>query len=138
MARKFAYPGTFVPGATPAYDEKGAPVYDKKNRRVWHMPKIVKNVEHTFHSLERQISTKTGELRKVKVPRTVLVPVYKGMSASMANWYRGQARRNARKRSERIANAWKVLHDTLSLKPAKTVAQEVLRLEGVKFEEDNE
>ena len=97
MARKFAYPGTFVPGATPAYDDKGVPMYDDKGRRVWHMPKFAKQVEHTFYTLAKQINAKTGKLRKVRVPRIVLVPVYRGLDARLANWYRGQARRNARK-----------------------------------------
>jgi hypothetical protein len=136
MARKFRYPGTYVPGANPAYDDRGAPIYDKKGRRVWHMPKIVKNVEHKFHSLERQINTKTGKLRKTKVPRIVLVPVYKGMSALMANWYRGQARRNIRKRAERVGELQKILNDPQSSEDAKIIARDSLRKEGVEVPEE--
>lgn len=72
MTYRFAYPGTHVPGATKIYKSLGVQATGKKGRPAWEMPKGYKMVEH-----------KNGKF----------VNIYRGVNARLANWYRGQAKR---------------------------------------------
>lgn len=88
--RPFAEPQTFVPGATRRIDpDTLMPEVDKKGRPLWDMPSPIRYAEH----IKRRKHKKTGEV----IEEEVMVPIYQGMGARMANWYRSQARRTMRK-----------------------------------------
>lgn len=94
--RPFTGPHTFVPGATRRIDpDTLLPEVDKKGHPLWDMPTPVCYVEHK----KRHKHKHTGKVTE----ETIMVPVYQGMGARMANWYRGQARRAVRESEERKA-----------------------------------
>ncbi len=92
--RPFAEPQTFVPGATRRIDpDTLMPEVDKKGRPLWDMPSPIRYAEHVTRRRTKQTGVVIGD--------TVMVPIYQGMDARMANWYRGQARRAMRKAEEK-------------------------------------
>ena len=86
--RKAYLPQNRVLGATPVLDSiTGMQVYEfsgssLRRKPKWHMPEPLYSVDH---------KNKTR------------VPVYRGITAKMANHYRGQARREVRKQGEKDA-----------------------------------
>lgn len=94
MMRPLTETQTFVPGATRRIDpDTLLPEVDEKGRPLWDMPSPIRYVEH----VRRRRHKHTG---KVTVEQ-VMVPIYQGINARMANWYRGQARRMMRKAKEK-------------------------------------
>ncbi len=89
---------TFVPqtrliGATRRIDsDTSLPMIDKKGKFLWTMPSPVGYAEHKRYRRDK----KTGE----RVYNPITVPLYRGISASLARWIRGQVRRNQRKVKE--------------------------------------
>lgn len=85
----FALPGTFVPGATKRIDpDTLAQELGRKGVPLWDMPDPVRYVEH----VRRRRHRKTGKV----ITDMVSVPIYRGVSAKLANWYRSDARRQNR------------------------------------------
>lgn len=90
---KFALPQTRVLGATRRIDpDTLMPAYDSKGRPLWNMPKPVRYVEHVNWRRHKR----TGK----RIPEPVMVPVYRGVSASYARWVKAQIRQKQRKAAE--------------------------------------
>ena len=85
-------PETRVPGAmratAPAQPGNPksvhVPMFDKKGRPMWHAPHPSGQHQHRF------------KVRGQKDPSIQLTPLHRGVAASLACYYRAQARRNAR------------------------------------------
>lgn len=91
---RFAIPQTMVPGATRRVDpDTLLPVVNVKNKvPLWDMPTPIRYVEH----VKRRLNKKT----KTIVVDKVMVPVYRGLSASLARLIRADYRRTQRKAEE--------------------------------------
>lgn len=89
--RKFAEPGIIVPGATRRIDPTTLmPEFAVKNKvPLWNMPTPTRYVEH----VRRRLDKKT----KVVITDKVMVPIYRGVSASIARMIRSGFRRDQRK-----------------------------------------
>lgn len=84
--RKFAVPGTVVPGATRRMDEDGkTQLKDKRGRPLWDMPSPVSYAAHR----RRVKDQKTGAVTEEKV----MVPIYRGISAQQARSERATQRK---------------------------------------------
>ena len=84
----FALPGTVVPGARKRIDSDTlAQERDRKGRPLWDMPSPVRYVQHVRPKRHKNDAPALN---------TVAVPIYRGVSAKIANWYRGDARRRGR------------------------------------------
>jgi hypothetical protein len=107
--RKYAVPGTYVPGATPMYDDPNAyapmRMRDNKGRPLWNMPKPVGTVENI--QIVSAVVEVDGQPRMRKVRRPVSFPVYRGVSAALARYIRADMRRRARKAAEKQAEETK-------------------------------
>lgn len=91
--QKYATPQSRVPGAQRRINpETLMPMYDDDNRPLWNMPAPVKYAEHTKWRRHKT----TG----ARIPEPVMVPIYRGTSASYARWVKAQLRRNHRKAAE--------------------------------------
>lgn len=114
-------PQVIVPGARRAYatDELGRedpfrPLFDKKGRPLWHMPRPVRRVPHFRNAACRarwqrvrmaaaEQARVTGKPLDMKFLEGVLkecvkaVPVYRGIPTSIAHSLRSAARRRARR-----------------------------------------
>jgi len=95
---KYAVPGIFVVGASKDIDPiTMSQNRDHRGRHLWNMPK-----PSGQHKTKQMIQVKRdGKLRKVK--QVVMVPVYRGVSASLARYYRSQIKRARRFAAERAA-----------------------------------
>lgn len=84
---------TVIPGVTRRIDpETLTAMSDDKGRPLWNMPAPVSYEEHTRWRKHRN----TGE----RIAEPIMVPVYRGTSASYARWVKAQLRRNRRKAAE--------------------------------------
>lgn len=90
--RKAFLPQTRVIGATPMRDNLGMHMKDKKGRYLWNMPKPTSFVEH--ESFIMAPIAVAGKVVRVKKSVPVQVPVYRGVSASLWRYIRGQVKRN--------------------------------------------
>ncbi len=90
MSRPFE-PETRIPGATRQINpETLMPASGYRGRALWNMPAPIKEVAHRRWKRDEA----TGK-RIAADP--VMVPVYRGTSASYARWVRSQLRRQRRK-----------------------------------------
>lgn len=97
--RPFAEPMTVVPGATRATKEDAiTPKFDSKGRPVWDMPEPIRYDEYI--QVVTQVVTENGQKRLRKVKKPVKFPVYRGVSARLANEIRADQRRAQRKAEE--------------------------------------
>lgn len=81
--RKFATPQTVIPSASRRINpDTLMPELDNRDRPLWNMPAPVRHAEH-----------KRGQGH-------VMVPIYRGTSASYARWVKAQLRRRQRKTAE--------------------------------------
>lgn len=91
--RKTFEPQTRVPGATRRIDPGTLmPAFDDKGRPLWNMPAPIRYAKHANWRKHEE----TGE----RILEPIMVPIYRGTSASYARWVRGQIRRNQRKAAE--------------------------------------
>lgn len=91
--QKYATPQTRMPGATRRINpETLMAMSDDKGRSLWNMPAPISYVEHTRWRRHKT----TG----ARIPEPIMVPVYRGTSASYARWVKAQLRRNKRKAAE--------------------------------------
>ena len=98
--RKFADPQTRVPGAKHRIDPITLMTQtDKLDRPLWDMPSPIRYAKHA----KRRKDKKTGEV----VTEPVMVPIYRGTSASYARYVKAQIKRAQRKASERRRAALK-------------------------------
>jgi hypothetical protein len=72
---------------------------DYQGRPAWHLPKPIAYTDHEFKKL--QMKEVGGEIVRVLGTEVKQVPIYKGMSASMARYERSQAKRARRKAAEK-------------------------------------
>lgn len=73
--------GIVVVGALRVANKSGVPMYDKRGRPLWRMPKPMKHVRHFACMAARRILLATG-----KIPQSGyrLVPVYRGEDLRVA------------------------------------------------------
>lgn len=91
--KKYAVPGSVVPGATKAIDpDTKLPMYNAKGRPIWDMTKAVMSTKAVHNAV-----IKRG---KKFVREKVEVPVYRSLSAQDARYIRAQIRRAKRKEAE--------------------------------------
>lgn len=93
MTRSFANPGTRVLGASPKIGKGGYQEKDNKGRLLWNMPRPFSFTEHKV----RVRDPKTGRM----VGGINMIPIYRAISAKLANYARSQARRDVRKAQEK-------------------------------------
>lgn len=87
---KFAIPQAMVPGATRRIDpDTLIPMTGKKGVPLWDMPTPTRYEQHT----RRRLDQKTKKV----ITDKVLVPVYRGVDASIARMIRSEFRRTQRK-----------------------------------------
>lgn len=99
--RGFALPQTRVPGATRRVDPDTLML--TRSPPFWNMPEPVSYVEHTNWRRHKRTGKRVGE--------PVMVPVYRGTSASYARWVRSQIKRNRRRYFEVQAAEKKALQE---------------------------
>ena len=86
-------PMTVIPGVSRRVDpETLMAMSDEKGNPLWNMPAPVKYVKHTKWRKDKR----TGE----RIAELVMVPVYRGASASYARWVKAQIRRKQREAAE--------------------------------------
>lgn len=96
-------PGVVVPGARPMLDpDAPAPKFltDKKGRPLWTMPEPTSYERHFKTAATRRaydVVVAMG-LEPSEDMYTVLVPIYRGIPANIANYIRSQHRRDERKK----------------------------------------
>lgn len=91
-------PQTRMPGATRRVSpETLMAMSDDMGRPLWNMPPPISYVEHTRWRRHKKTGVRIGE--------PIMVPVYRGTSASYARWVKSQLRRNRRKEAEAKAVA---------------------------------
>ncbi len=96
--RKAFVPLTVIPGVKRRVDpETLMVVSDKKGKPLWDMPSPVRHEKHTVWRRHKS----TGE----RIAEPVMIPVYRGTSASYARWVMAQIRRRQRKAAEAQAKA---------------------------------
>jgi hypothetical protein len=91
--QKVFVPQTVIPGARRRVDSDTLmAMSDKQGKPLWDMPPPISYAEHKkWRKHER-----TG----LRIAEPVMVPVYRGTSASYARWVKAQLRRNQRKAAE--------------------------------------
>lgn len=98
--RKHATPSTYVPGATLVRDPQTyAILYSNKGDPLWNMPKPI-GVHETIQVV-RVRATESGQMKIKKRKELTQFPVYRGLDASLARYYRAQVRRFKRKEKEK-------------------------------------
>ncbi len=99
-------PGTNIIGCVRRVDRHGFPAVDLRGNAIFHMPKPIYYQQHKGNQTHTQIVVDDdGTARKtIRVIKSPQVPIYRGISASLARYMRGQARRAQRKQmAESIA-----------------------------------
>lgn len=100
---KHATPGIFVRGASLRRDPDTLQIeYDRKGRPLWDMPKPV-GVHVTKQVVKRVIKRKDGTTKQVKELQPTQFPVYRGIEARTACYFRSQLRRFYMKQAEKEA-----------------------------------
>ena len=90
---KYTVPQIVVPGATRRIDpETLSQMKSKKGVLLWDMPAPLRYVEHTHRRLDKKT--------KKVITDKVAVPIYRGVSASLARLIRAEYRRTQRKAAE--------------------------------------
>lgn len=85
---------TIVPGVYLMQDEIGNYLRDSKRRLLWNMPEPYGYAEHKSGSAGTFYVDQSGI--KHKMPgfgKKIKIPLYRGISARMANYIRGQKKR---------------------------------------------
>lgn len=94
--RKAFLPLTVIPGVRRRVDpETLMVVSDEKGRPLWDMPPQVSYAKH----MVRRRHKHTG----ARIEEPIMVPVYRGTSASYARWVKAQLRRKQREAAEKQA-----------------------------------
>lgn len=107
MQKVFA-PQTVIPGARRRVDpDTLMAMSDKHGNPLWEMPPPVSYAKHKKWCKHKR----TGQ----RIAEPVMVPVYRGTSASYARWVKAQLRRNQRKAAEAQAevDAMNVAEETV-------------------------
>lgn len=92
MQKMFA-PQTVIPGARRRVDpDTLMAMSDKHGNPLWEMPPPVSYAEHTKWRRHKRTGARVAE--------PIMVPIYRGTSASYARWVKAQLRRNQRKAVE--------------------------------------
>jgi hypothetical protein len=93
VMRNMHPPQTRVPSARPRVDpETLMPTHDDKGRMLWDMPAPSQYAEHKRWRRHKR----TGE----RIAEPIMVPIYRGTSASYARYVKSQIRRSQRKAAE--------------------------------------
>lgn len=103
MSHTYA-PGVVVPGARPMLDpDVPAPKFltDKKGRPLWTMPEPTSYERHFKTAATHRAHALASDTEAADEMFTVLVPIYRGISANIANYMRSQHRRAERKKVEK-------------------------------------
>jgi len=99
-----------VPGARRALDDKNMPMFDKKHRPLWRMPKPAKYVQH-FKSAGMRLKFERGEITKAEATKTV--PVYRGFPNEVFQAFRHAHLRKQRRRKQFVGNAVRTIKRSL-------------------------
>jgi len=92
---------TVVPGARRATDDKGVPLFDKKHRPVWRMPKPASYAQH-FKSAGMRRKFERGEISEAEAKKAV--PIFRGYPNEVFQAFRHAHLRKQRKRREALGN----------------------------------
>ena len=86
-----------MPGATLGRDPKTfAIIYSNKGEPIWNMPKPI-GVHETIPVVKTVDKSDPDKPKVKKVKQVMQFPVYRGIDASLARYYRAQVRRAKRK-----------------------------------------
>lgn len=89
--QKVFVPQTVIPGARRRVDSDTLmAMSDKHGKPLWEMPAPVSYAKH------KKWCRRKGE----RIAEPIMVPIYRGTSASYARWVKAQLRRNQRKAAE--------------------------------------
>ena len=102
--QKAYLPQTRMPGAQRRIDpDTLMAMSDEDGKPLWNLPAPVKYAEHRKWRKHKRTGERTAE--------PVMVPVYRGASASYVRWVKAQLRRNKRKAEEAKDEAEAALED---------------------------